>query len=82
MSDGPGPTQTKISGSAHVYFCFDLILYYHSTIFQLLWDRSSWVKLVVPLRLKLESLGLESSTLALVEKKNQTSIIMKNYAPV
>ena len=27
MSDGPGPTLTKIPGSAHVYFCFDLILY-------------------------------------------------------
>ena len=27
MSDGPGPTLTKIPGSAHVYFRFDLILY-------------------------------------------------------
>ena len=27
MSDGPGPTLTKIPGCVHVYFCFDLILY-------------------------------------------------------
>ena len=81
MSDGPGPTLTKIPGSAHGYFCFDLILYNNN--FSVIYGRvflgltntkhrvmcfaqgHNELNAVVPVRLKLESLGLESSTLAL-----------------
>ena len=83
MSGGPGPTLTKIPGSAHVFFCFDLILYIPFNKFSVISGRvflgltstkqrvmcfaqgHNALNAVVPVRLKLESLGLESSTLAL-----------------
>ena len=83
MSDGPGPTLTKISGSAHGYFCFDSILYIPFNNFSAISGRvflgststkqrvmcfaqgHNELNAVVQVRLKLESLGLESSTLAL-----------------
>ena len=83
MSDGPGPTLTKIPGSAHGNFCFDLILYIPFNNFSVILGRvvlgqtstkqraACFIKghnelnAVVPVRLKHESLGLESSTLAL-----------------
>ena len=82
MSDGPGPTLTKIPGSAHVYFCFDLILYIPFNNFSVISGRvflgknstkqrvmsfaqgHNALNAFVPVRPKLESLGLESSTLA------------------
>ena len=83
MSVGPGPTLTRIPGSAHVYFCFELILYTPFNNFSVISGRvflgktstkqivmcfaqgHNALNAVVPVRLKLESLGLESSTLAL-----------------
>ena len=97
MSDGPGPTLTKISGSAHGYLCFDLILYIPFNNFSVISGRVALgltstkqrvmcfahghnkLNAVVPVWPKLESLSLESSTLALSHCASVFSLQLSIY---